>query len=113
MALNIFSIAQTVRKLLRFNNENRLSGSTFECECETANVKVEPTISSSKMLDKISFYKSFKNFWFVDLLKPLYWAIIYCRNRIPVQYSAAFNLAFPLVLFTVFWEHVLVNTQHL
>ena len=51
MTLIIFSIAQTVQKLLRFYYEDYLSDSTFECECETANVKVEPTISHRVRID--------------------------------------------------------------
>ena len=46
MALIFFPIAQTVQKLLQFYYENNLSGFIFECESETANVNVEPIISS-------------------------------------------------------------------
>ena len=47
MAFNLFLIALTVQKLLRFYYENYLSGSTFECESGATNVKDEPSILSS------------------------------------------------------------------
>ena len=46
MAFNLFLIALTVQKLLRFYYENYLSGSTFECESGATNVKDEPSILS-------------------------------------------------------------------
>ena len=46
MEFNLFLIALTVQKLLRFYYENYLSGSTFECESGATNVKDEPTILS-------------------------------------------------------------------
>ena len=55
MASNLFSIALTVQKLLRFYYENYLSGSTFECESGATNVKDEPSILSYKLMRRYSF----------------------------------------------------------
>ena len=92
MACNLFTIALTVQKLLRFYYENFLSGSTFECESGATNVKDEPSILSypsfSLISQKITIYiakcTSFAEFNFFKRIKIFFFISmqIYCHMQL-------------------------------